>query len=146
MKKILALVLAVLVALSVFAVATFAVGEEVTVQFKNGDDVLITEKMIVGEGDLSALVPANPTKESTADYNYIFKGWQLEGDTSGQLYQKNTINNPTEDDAGKTLIYVAVYAQDEIHETITFWNLVESIFARINSIFRYLASIFRFDQ
>lgn len=142
MKKTLAVLLAVLVALSALSVAAFAADK--TVKFMDEDTELAAVQFTVGAGDLSPFVPENPTKESNGKYTYTFKGWQLDGDKSGKLYQKGTIPNPAESDPD-TIIYNAVYAQQEIYENQTFWQFVESIFARINSIFRRLAQIFRFD-
>ena len=142
MKKILSVLLVVLVALSALSVAAFAVDK--TVKFVDGENEVVVQ-FTVGEGDLSASVPENPTKKSDGKYEYTFKGWQLEGDTSGKLYQKGTIKDPTESDPD-TIVYTAVFAQQEIYENQTFWQLVQSIFARINDIFRRLAQVFRFDQ
>lgn len=141
MKKILSLVLAVLIAFSALSVVSFAAGETVKVEFKNTGEVIYSKDIIIGEDDLTAFVPENPTKASDDTYEYLFKGWQLEGDTSGKLYQKNTIAEPTADDAGKTITYVAVYAENELPKNQTFWQLVQSIFARFNVI---LALISRF--
>ena len=142
MKKTLAVLLAVLVALSTLSVAAFAVDK--TVKFMDGKTELGVVQFTVGAGDLSASVPENPTKASDGKYEYTFKGWQLEGDKSGVLYQKGTIKNPIESDPD-TIIYNAVYAQQEIYENQTFFQLVASIFARINDMFRRLAALFRFD-
>lgn len=142
MKKILAVLLAVLVALSALSMAAFAA--EKTVKFVNGEDTIVV-KVNVGEGDLSPYVPSNPTKASDGKYEYTFKGWQLEGDKSGKLYQKGNIENPKESDPDE-IVYHAVYAQEEIQENQTFWQFVASVFARINGIFRRLAEIFRFDK
>ena len=139
MKKTLALLLAVLMALSTFSIATFAAGETVKVEFKDNGEVIFSKDIIIGEDDLTVFVPENPTMASDETYEYIFKGWQLEGDTSGKLYQKNTIKEPTAEDAGKTITYVSVYAEKAFPKTQTFWKLVESIFARLNVILERIA-------
>lgn len=46
--------------------------EKFAVTFKNGDIVLKTEEVEKGK---SATAPAEPTKESTEQYNYEFRGW-----------------------------------------------------------------------
>lgn len=146
MKKTLAMLLAVLVALSMFSVAAFAAEGDVTVQFKN--DGVVIDEVTLTAGSIDAIgphIPENPVKASDGEYTYTFKGWQLEGDDSGALYQKNTIKTPGAEYAGETIIYVAVFSAEEIVETQTFWNFIESIFERINLIFQYFAEIFRFD-
>lgn len=146
MKKTLAMLLAVLVALSMFAVAAFAAEGDITVQFKNGDAIVGTVTLKPGAiDDITPNIPENPVKASDGEYEYTFKGWQLEGDDSGKLYFKNTIEAPGADYAGQTITYVAVFSAEEITPTQTFWNFIESIFARINTIFQYFAEIFRFD-
>lgn len=150
MKKTLAMLLAVLVALSMFTVAAFAEGD-VTIQFKNGDG---EEAAVIGSvtltpgsiNDITPFIPENPVKASDGEYEYTFKGWQLVGDDSGKLYYKNTIEAPGADYEGEDVItYVAVFSAEEITPTQTFWNFIESIFERINLIFQYFAEIFRFD-
>ena len=141
MKKTLALVLAVLVAFSMFTFAT-AAADQAKVTFMN--DGAVYHVVEVPEGDsLTPYVPANPTKAPELNENgkvvteYIFKGWAAIEGEENDLYQKNTI--PAAVDG---TIYYAVYSSKEVNESQTFWEFIESIFARINLIFEYFARIF----
>ena len=148
MKKTLALILAVLVAFSMFTVATFAEDAEakstVTVTFVNNDATYAVVDIIPGT-PITAYTPADPTRASDVDAEgnvtkeYIFKGWSTAG--SDELYYRNTIPAPTAD-----ITYVAVYSEKEVGETQTFWSFIQSIFARINLLFQYFAEIFSFDD
>ena len=42
------------------------------------------------------------------------------------------------------VVFVANYTKKDTGDTVTFWELVQSIFARINLIFEYFAEIFGF--
>ena len=68
---------------------------------------------------------------------YIFKGWAAMEGEENDLYQKNTIPNAVDG-----TIYYAVYSSKEVNESQSFWEFIESIFARINLIFEYFARIF----
>ncbi len=144
MKKTLALILAVLVAFSMFTFATSA-ADLVNVKFMN--DGAIYHEVEVPEGEsLTPYVPAAPTKAPVVDENgevvteYIFKGWASSEAENATLYFKNTI--PAAADGA---VYYAVYSANEVEKTQTFWEFIESIFARINLIFEYFARIFDFS-
>lgn len=144
MKKTLALILAVLVAFSMFAFATCAAdGDLVNVKFMN-DGAVYHEVDLPSGTALTPFVPADPTKAPDLDEDgkvvteYIFKGWAISEDS--EPYFKNTIPAPTED-----AVYYAIYSSKEIKESQTFWEFIESIFARINIIFEYFARIFDFS-
>ena len=144
MKKTLALILAVLVAFSMFTFATSA-ADLVTVNFYN--DGKVYQKVEVPDGEsLTPFVPDDPTKAPVLDENgkvvteYIFKGWASSEEENATVYFKNTI--PAAADGAN---YYAVYSVKEIEETQTFWEFIESIFARINLIFEYFARIFDFS-
>lgn len=151
MKKTLAMLLAVLVALSMFSVAAFAEDSvateagKVTVIFKVEADAKDYKTIIfdvTGNDSITSLVPENPTKASDGKYDYTFKGWVIEGDESGNIYYKDSIPTPTAEDAGKTITYIAAFKTEPVKKTQTFWNFIESIFERINLIFRYFENIF----
>ena len=146
MKKILALVLAVILMLSALSVSVFALDKTAEIYFMVDDEVIAETEMIIGEGDLSAFVPAPPYKkhENPIRYEYIFKGWQLKGDTSGELYQKNTIKDPTEEDAGKKITYIAVFAEKKLPVKESLQALLLSIEYRFNLILARVAELFGF--
>ena len=144
MKKTLALILAVLVAFSMFSVAVFAADEStetpdtLTITFKS-DDGEILETIEVRYNDIfTDFVPADPQKPSTDKYEYTFKHWL--GD-DGKTYVRGSMNR-----AVKDATYTAVFAENEIKERQSLLKFFESIFERINMIFRYFAEIFRFDN
>ena len=152
MKKTLALLLAVLVALSMFSVAAFAeeaTADKATVIFydaptKDGEAVgaeIYAVQIVPGEGQIRSHIPENPVKESDSQYDYTFKGWK--DLATGTVYAPSNIPEPTE--VGSTTEYVAVYTQSKVKSTQTFLNFIESIFERINLIFQYIAEIFRFE-
>lgn len=151
MKKTLAMLLAVLVALSMFSVAAFAEDSvateagKVTVIFKIEADAKDYKTIIfdvTGNDSITSLVPENPTKASDGKNDYTFKGWVIEGDESGNIYYKDSIPTPTAEDAGKTITYIAAFKTEPVKKTQTFLNFIESIFERINLIFRYFENIF----
>lgn len=144
MKKTLALILAVLVAFSMFTVATFATeGTEsekttFTVTFINNGAEYAKVEVAPGV-HMTSYVPADPTRAAEDGKEYIFKGWSVPG--SDELYYRNTIPTPTAD-----ITYVAVYSEKDTTENQTFWEFIESIFARINLLFQYFAAIFNFED
>ena len=147
MKKTLALILAVLVAFSMFSFATIAAdGDLVNIKFMNNGKVYHSIDVRPGEA-LTPYVPADPTREPDVDANgkvvteYIFKGWAISED-SDVLYFKNTLPAAGEED----VTYMAIYSAKEVRESQTFWEFIESIFARINLIFEYFARIFDFTR
>ena len=141
MKKALSVVLAILVAFSMFAVVAAAeteadLSQAVKVTFVISEDPLVEEVVYLKAGEIiTEYTPENPTKADTDTTRYTFKGWQSSED--GQLYYKSTIPNPTAD-----VTYTAVFSEEDISSRQSFWNLVESIFERINMIFEYFAIIF----
>lgn len=141
MKKTLALILAVLVAFSMFTFATFAedaTSSTVKVTFVNdGAEYAVVD--VTPGLPMTSYVPADPTKAAGDGVEYIFKGWSTEG--SDEIYYKNTIPSPSAD-----ITYVAVYSEKEVKETQSFWNFIQSIFARINLIFKYFEEIFSFNN
>ena len=145
MKKTLALILAVLVAISMFSFATCAAdGDLVKVTFMNNGKVYHETDVLPGSV-LTPYVPADPTREPALDENgkviteYVFKGWAVNEDS--ELYFKNTIPAV----GTENVVYMAIYSAKEVKETQTFWEFIESIFARINLIFEYFARIFDFS-
>ena len=79
----------------------------VRVLFYDGDKVLF-DKMVVEGGEFS--VPSDPTKESTAQYNYVFKGWSLDG--------VNVVDVKTV--ATSDLTYYALYEEQLRYYTVRF--------------------------
>lgn len=146
MKKALSLILAILVAFSMFAVVAAAEGETaddlsntVKVTFVISEDPLVEEVVYLKRGEpLTQYTPENPVKQNTDTTRYTFKGWRSEAD--GQIYYKSTI--PTPDESTYQITYTAVFSEEDISGRQSFWNLIESIFERINKIFEYFAIVF----
>lgn len=142
MKKTLALILAVLVAFSMFTVATFAAEAEenlVTVKFVDSDGKEIKTVQVNPGVTLTSYVPANPEKADTDTTSYTFKGWRSSFD--GELYFSNTIPNADYD-----VTYTAEYSEKDISGNQTLLQFFRSIFERINLIFEYFATIFNFSD
>ena len=142
MKKTLALILAVLVAFSMFTVATFAAEAEenlVTVSFVDSDGKEIKTVQVNPGVTLTSYVPENPEKADTETTSYTFKGWRSEVD--GILYARNTIPNAAFD-----VTYKAEYSEKDISGNQTLLQFFRSIFERINLIFQYFATIFNFSD
>lgn len=170
MKKVLAVMLSVLMLFSCFAVAAFAEGGEeiknpvvVTVKFKtydadgNGEaDDGVVAKVFEKDAAIESAVMQewlyDMPREFSVDYEvtedgytrtetktYTFKYFTKEGDESGETYYFGSTDAITED-----TVFVAQYKIEDTIDYVTFWELVESIFARINRIFEYFAAIFNF--
>ena len=137
MKKALSLVLAVLLLFSMTAVMASAEENLVTVKFINDGFVVKEVDLEVG-ASIITYAPENPQKKATETTEYIFSGWVC--DLDGKTYYQNTLPVVPEDVT--EIIFVADYSESDIEVRQTFWNLVESIFARINLIFQYFAKIF----
>lgn len=141
MKKTLALVLSLLVAFSMFSVVA-AAATEVTVKFVVDGEVVETLKVAPGTAIIPDLVP-EVAREYTAEkdgktFKYTFKGWK--SSENQNIYYDKGIPTPTGD--VETIVYEAQYAEEDYSERQSFWNLVESIFERLNKIFEYFATIF----
>lgn len=152
MKKTLSIFLAILMMFSVCSIA-FAEGgnadsadgneaKTIVLTFYNHDFSVYETKVVSANGKFSAPagpVRANETKEDGKEYSYTFRGWaKLENGVAGEeFFYSQTIPNLTEDTD-----FIAVYVEEEVEEIITFWNLIEMIFANINKIFEYFAKIF----
>ncbi len=154
MKKALAVLLSVLAIFSMCSVMAFAEGSTadptpITVKFMDGD--FLIKEVSVKEGDiLTAYAPENPTKPDTDTTRYTFAGWQAYDEAGAvideTLYQKSTLPAPylAEGQTTATIIYKAVFSEKDIKGNQTFWNFIESIFARLNLLFEYFAEVFGF--
>ena len=139
MKKTLALILAVLVAFSMFTVATFAADEDlVTVEFVDDDGKVIDTFHVAAGEIITARVPANPEKADTETTRYTFKGWVSSVD--GETYYQNTIPAADYD-----VTYTASYSTKDISGNQSLLAFFRSLFERINLIFEYFATIFNFS-
>ena len=81
----------------------------VYVRFYNGD-ALVSEQMLPEGAAITK--PSNPTKASTAQYNYTFKGWSTDGETVAEI---GTVG-------GENLTYYALFDAVLRSYTIRFLN------------------------
>ncbi len=125
--------------------------------YENGDakpeQKSLTIQLAPGEeysvDDWKYVVLADMPKEFTHDYpveysmtetkTYIFSHFTRSTDESGEKLYIANLNTLTED----TVLYAQYKIEDTIEYT-TFWEFVQSVFARINIIFEYFAEIFGF--
>lgn len=148
MKKALSLLLSVLMIFSCMTVAVFAEDTPAqptyyTIRFVDwdwdGSDTTVIQSTPVAAGEV-VTAPANPTRTSDdKNVEYVFKGWSADGGNT--IYHAGTIPLATED-----VTYTAIYAESKKSDNLTFWQLVRSIFERINKIFEYFAEIFGRDN
>ena len=146
MKKTLALVLAVLVALSMFSVATFAADDTaedklVKITFYNDDGATVITVIEVKPGTVfTTKIPENPKAPVAPEegYKYTFKGWR---GSDGTLYHIGNMNPASED-----MSYTAEFSAEKVKKTQSLFKFFETIFERINKIFEYFAEIFRTDK
>lgn len=150
MKKALSVLLSMLMIFSMVGVIAFAEGEDTktesaaTVSYVFKVDGKVFNEFDIAPGKEIVELIDTPSKAETETTRYLFKGWVLEGDETETVWYTGTIPNPTEADAGKTFVYNAVFSETDLTERQTFWNLIESIFERINRLFEYFAEIFGF--
>lgn len=135
MKKALSLLLTVLMLFTIGAVtlAGAAEGDVYTVRFVNYDGTELAVRTVT-EGSI-VKAPENPTREATETIEYVFKGWSADGGKT--CYHESTIPLATSD-----VTYTAVYGEQKIDNSMTFWQFIQSIFDRINAIFEYFDRIF----
>ena len=167
MKKVVSVLLAMLMVFSCFGVMAFAEdGEQVKVRVEylalneaGKAETFSTKEKLVDKG---AEIPSaemqewlyDMPREFSEDYEvtedgytrtetktYTFKGFVKEGDESGQIYYFGSTGAIKEN-----TVFVAQYVIKDTIDTVTFWELVQSIFARINRIFEYFNAIFNFDD
>lgn len=138
MKKTLALILAMLVAFSMFSVAAVAADDLVSVKFVDGGKIVGSAQVAKGT-IITPYVPENPVKEDTDTTKYTFIGWESSFD--GEVYARNTIPAADYD-----VTYSAKYAEEKVTSGQSLLAFFASIFERINLIFQYFATIFNFDR
>lgn len=142
MKKALSVILSMLVIFSMVGVMAFAADEAlVNVVFLDDNGETIHNVQLAEGTNISSYAPENPSKPDTDTTEFIFKGWDyVESETDGdRLYYKNGLPTAT----GETMTFKAVYSENDISGYQSFWNLIESIFERINRLFEYFAEIFQ---
>ena len=81
----------------------------VVVKFYNGDELLETQTLKAGD---KIIPPASPTKESTAQYSYSFKGWSLDRETVAEVGTAGTSD----------LTYYALFEATLRYYTVRFLN------------------------
>ena len=153
MKKTLAIVLTLLVAFSMFTVAASATVDTsslVTVNFAyvTETEAEVIKTIYVAPGTVIAseeYVPAIPTEFTRnvdeAELDYTFKGWKSSVD--GVVYYPSQLPTVTQE-AGTVITYTAEYLIEDVTDTQSFWEFFASLFARINILFEYFATIFKF--
>ena len=168
MKKVVSILLAALMLVSCFGMMAFAEGEAEAVEKVyasviylipgNGEaeEVQIGPKEVVkGEPISAAEMEAwlfDMPREFKYDYNitedgytrtetrtYTFKGFSKQGEEGDTLYYFGS-TGPIEENT----VFVAEYKITDTVDNVTFWEFIQSIFARFNVIFRYFAEIFDF--
>ncbi|MCM1543885.1 MAG: hypothetical protein NC110_01185 [Ruminococcus sp.] len=142
MKKVVALLLSVLMIFSAFGMTLAFAADEANAQ---GDGEVYTvifadyDGTIISKADYTfgqvIEVPDNPSRASTEENEYIFQGWS--NGKEDKFYQKQTVPNAFED-----VTYTAVYFERAIVKSPNFWQLIQSIFARINAMLEYITRIF----
>ena len=146
MKKALSVLLSMLMIFSMVGVIAFAEGEDTKVHYVFKVDGQEFNKFELTPDDKTTIAELidTPSKAETETTRYLFKGWVLEGDETETIWHSGTIPAPKAEDVGKTFTYIAVFSETDLTERQTFWNLIESIFERINRLFEYFAEIFGF--
>ena len=140
MKKTLALILAMLVAFSMFPVAAVATDNLVSVQFVDYDGKEIQSSSVTIGDSISACAPDNPVRENTDKAKYTFAGWKSNNSEDTKVYSKYQLPAATED-----VVYTATYSEEKVTAGQNLLQFFRSIFERINLIFQYFATIFNFD-
>lgn len=159
MKKTLAIVLSLLVAFSMLTVMASATDGLVKVDFtyvtEKEATVVKTVEVAPGTSLASAdFIPDIPTQfmrvvtdenGEEKEYKYTFKGWRLaEDEDAVNVYYNSSLPTATEADLANGICFVAVYSIEDYSERQSFWNFIESLFERINILFEYFATIFKF--
>ena len=140
MKKTLALILAMLVAFSMFSVAAVATDNLVSVQFVDYDGKEIQSSSVTIGDSISACAPDNPVRENTDKAEYTFAGWKSNNPEDTKVYSKYQLPAATEN-----VVYTATYSEEKVTSGQNLLQFFRSIFERINLIFQYFATIFNFD-
>lgn len=140
MKKTLALILAMLVAFSMFSVAAVATDNLVSVQFVDYDGKEIQSSSVTIGESISAYAPNDPVRENTDKAEYTFAGWKSNNPEDTKVYSKYQLPAATEN-----VIYTATYSEEKVTAGQNLLQFFRSIFERINLIFQYFATIFNFD-
>ena len=140
MKKTLALILAMLVAFSMFSVAAVATDNLVSVQFVDYDGKEIQSSSVTIGESISAYAPNDPVRENTDKAEYTFAGWKSNNPEDTKVYSKYQLPAATEN-----VIYTATYSEEKVTSGQNLLQFFRSIFERINLIFQYFATIFNFD-
>ena len=172
MKKVLSVFLAALMLFTCFGVMAYAeepsTSKTVIITFKylvaNADGTGTEERVVkmekAFENDNGAVITsgqmdhylADMPKEFSYSYDaedfpprkesrtYKFKYFVSEKDPSFKLDFRGSDKTVFTEDT----VFVADYAIDDTGEYTTFWEFIQSIFARINVIFEYFSQIFGF--
>ncbi len=154
MKKALAILLSLILMFSCTAVSLAAdesaaepdYSTYVNIFFIVDGAVAGTVRALPGEMTAQDVVDTigTPSKEATDTVRYIFEGWYA-SDESGNVIdgaEKQLSATFKIPEAAGNYYYSAVFYEENIKETTTFWAFIQTIFARINLIFEYFAKVF----
>lgn len=145
MKKTLALFLALLMTFTMFGVMASAADETdvapihviFIVDGQTVKDIYVQDNTI-----LTPYAPENPVRPDTDDTRYTFKGWQTAGDNNYYYQSTLPIAKLADGETSKEIVYKAIFSEEDISGRQSLWNLIESIFERINLLFEYFATVF----
>lgn len=170
MKKVLSVFLAALMLVSCFGMMAFAedyIKDPAIVTFKyysgefdkNGNPVLAEPEFlfennsVITSDQMNTWLRDMPKQvvyeyeveeygsKRTETVTYTFDYFTIEGHDEGERYKFEGTGETTMADG---TVFVANYTKKDTGDTVTFWEFVQSIFARINLIFEYFSEIFGF--
>ncbi|MBQ5968667.1 MAG: InlB B-repeat-containing protein [Clostridia bacterium] len=138
MKKLIAVLLAVLMLFSVISIIAAAEDEETVtylVVFKDHDGTVLSEQTV--ESGKYPTQPTPPTRPQDEDgTTYVFTGWYSSADH--QTYKAGTVPVVKED-----VTYTATYQASAAEEVgTTLLSFFASIFSRTSRIFEQITKIF----
>ena len=142
MKKIIAVLLAVMMLFSVMAVAVFAADGDAAVTylivFKDYDGTTI-DTQIVEEGQFPRQPVGVPSRPAEGDTTYTFTGWKSSLDE--KVYKAAATVPAATADTTYTATYQAKTPEE--NDNVTVLGFLASVFSRINRIFEQITKYFQ---